>query len=123
MAFSDPTWVNYCLDVLREVSCTHDVAILAYCFMPDHLHPLVHNKGNSSIIRFVKDLKKFTGYHYKKQTGRQLWHKSYHDHFVRSEEVSSPSHGTFSPIPYEPAWSLSRPTTRLPVRSNGGVPR
>ena len=86
VAFDSAVWVDRCLAVLCKSSEKHDIAVLAYCFMPDHVHLLIHNEGKSSVIRFVKDFKQFTGYQYKKQTGIRLWHKSYYDHVLRRGE-------------------------------------
>jgi putative transposase len=85
-AFLSPSWVNYCLAVLQRISDKHNVSVLAYCFMPDHIHFLMHNAGRSSIVSFTKDFKQLTGFHYKRQTGAQLWQKSYYDHFLRRDE-------------------------------------
>ncbi|MEK7247534.1 MAG: transposase, partial [Chloroflexota bacterium] len=85
-AFASADWVVHCLDVLRGSAVEHRIAVLAYCFMPDHVHLLVHNTGTASVVRFVKDFKQFTGYRYKRTAGATLWQKSYHDHFLRNHE-------------------------------------
>lgn len=60
--------------------------VLAYCFMPDHLHVITSGNEESNLIKFIKKFKQITGYNFKKATGSKLWQKSYHDHIVRKEE-------------------------------------
>jgi putative transposase len=85
-AFLSAVWVSHCLSVLRNAAAKHKVAVLAYCFMPDHVHLLVHNTGRSSIVSFVREFKQMTGFCYKRRTGEQLWQRSYYDHFLRRDE-------------------------------------
>jgi putative transposase len=85
-AFLSAAWVTFCLNVLRSVGAKHKMSVLAYCFMPDHVHLLVQNTGRSSIVSFVKEFKQLTGFYYKKRTGVHLWQKSYYDHFLRRDE-------------------------------------
>jgi putative transposase len=85
-AFASHSLTSSCLAQLEQSAARHSVAILAYCFVPDHVHLLMRNGLRSSLIAFVKDFKQFTGYNYKKATGVTLWQKSYFDHFIRSDE-------------------------------------
>ncbi len=75
-----------CVTALRIVATKHAAGILAYCFMPDHVHLLVHCPERTFLPDFIRDFKQATGFRFKKQTGCQLWQKSYHDHVLRSEE-------------------------------------
>ena len=62
--------------------------------MPDHLHLLVGAGANADLMGFVKRFKQATGWWFlnrylagsPKASPTSLWHKSYHDHVVRSEE-------------------------------------
>ncbi len=40
--------------------------VLAYCFMPDHLHLLLASKGESRLTDFMRAFKHRSGYHCKK---------------------------------------------------------
>jgi putative transposase len=61
--------------------------LLAYCFMPDHLHMLVQGQEDSSnLVRFVQRYKQLTAYEYKKRTASKLWQDSYFDRTLRSNE-------------------------------------
>ncbi len=61
-------------------------SIIAYCFMPDHIHILTSGDERINLIKFVKQFKQITGYNFKKATGRRLWQKSFYDHVVRKDE-------------------------------------
>lgn len=65
------------------------IAILAYCFMPDHLHILA--TGTSPLgdaRRFITRAKQATGYAYSQDTGQRLWQRYSWDHVLRSDEVT-----------------------------------
>jgi REP element-mobilizing transposase RayT len=62
--------------------------------MPDHLHLLVDTEDDANLIGFVKRFKQTTGWWFRnrylagslKASPASLWHKSYYDHVLRSEE-------------------------------------
>ncbi len=74
------------LDSLNSISSEMDFFILAYCFMPNHLHILTTGGEDANLINFIKKFKQVSGYNFKKITEEKLWQKSYHDHVVRKEE-------------------------------------
>ena len=74
------------LNSLNNISSEMDFSIIAYCFMPDHLHILTSGNERINLIKFVKQFKQITGYNFKKATGRRLWQKSFYDHVVRKDE-------------------------------------
>ena len=77
--------------VLSQISRSasdHDFAILAYCFMPDHLHLLVEGLADASDFRrFVTSAKQYSGFHYHKMFGRGLWQRYVFEHVLRDDEV------------------------------------
>ena len=84
--FLNATTVTTCIDILRQISKPL-FEIYAYCFMPDHLHLLiVAMQENVDLIRFIKDFKQQTGFHFKQESGSPLWQKSYYDHVLRKDE-------------------------------------
>lgn len=85
-AFADKGLVESCIATLRSCAERHGFAVLAYCFMPDHLHLLVEGSAESDIPQFVKDFRQRTGYAYRRVSGEALWQKSYYDHVLRREE-------------------------------------
>ena len=55
--------------------------------MPDHVHSLLEGTAPDSGLRqFAKDAKQYSGFHYKREYGKQLWQPSYYDHVLRDEE-------------------------------------
>jgi len=76
--------------VLLQISRSaeqHDIAVLAYCFMPDHLHLLVAGQNETSeAVRFISLAKQLTGYRYRQATGDQLWQRSSWDRVLRADD-------------------------------------
>jgi putative transposase len=76
--------------VLREIlrtsaECAFDV--LAYCFMPDHLHLLVQsNSPDGRLIPFVKLCRQRTTIAISRGDGALLWQRGYHERTLRSDE-------------------------------------
>jgi putative transposase len=78
--------VGNILEELMHCATAYDFSIIAYCFMPDHLHLLVAGKDNSSLKKFIKIFKQKTAYNFKTKNSNILWQRSYYDHVVRKEE-------------------------------------
>ena len=66
------------------------ISVLKFCIMLNHLHLLISVEGgtsgtpsrtNETIPAFVSTLKRYIN----RAFGAQLWHRSYHDHIVRSD--------------------------------------
>jgi len=76
--------------VLRHIlraATENRFAIIAYCFMPDHLHLLVEGKSPSSDLQqFGKYAKQYSGFSYKREHGRHLWQPSFNDRVLRSDD-------------------------------------
>jgi putative transposase len=72
---------------VREAAAAHAFAVLAYCFMPDHLHLVVEGKTEAADLkRFVKAWKQKTGFEYSERCGNRLWQVGFFDHVLRSDE-------------------------------------
>jgi putative transposase len=80
--------VALCLDKLREASDRTGFDVLAYCFMPDHLHLLVQATRDADLVAFMRLFKQLSGYAYRRATGdpEVLWQTSYYDHILRRED-------------------------------------
>jgi putative transposase len=78
--------------VLRQIlhSATEQaVAIVAYCFMPDHLHLLIEAQAESSdCLRFISRAKQFSGFHFKQVFGEPLWQRYGFEHVLRNDEAT-----------------------------------
>ena len=77
-----------CLERLREAAARAHFEVVAYCFMPDHLHLLVQTGDGADLVGFVRLFKQRSGYAYRRLTGdpEVLWQKSYYDHVLRRDE-------------------------------------
>src|SRR6476660_194400 len=64
----------------------HQFVIVAYCFMPDHLHLLADGVSDGSDLRaFIKAAKQYSGYHFKQQHHTKLWQRYGYEHALRDE--------------------------------------
>jgi putative transposase len=85
--FDEPAVVASVLAQLRLTAAREAFALLAYCFMPDHLHLLISGeREDSDLRRFVVRFRQATGYRHCRATGRRLWQEGYYDHVLRDAE-------------------------------------
>ena len=76
-----------CAAKLIEAAARSSFAVMAYCLMPDHVHVLLHGTtADADLVKCLKLFKQITGFAFKKQAGRQLWQRSFHDHVLRGDE-------------------------------------
>jgi len=72
--------------ILRAAS-DEGFAIVAYCFMPDHLHLLVlAERETSNCLRFITRAKQFSGFYYKQRCGERLWQRYGFERVLRKDE-------------------------------------
>jgi putative transposase len=72
--------------LLSRAAAGNGFDVLAYCFMPDHVHLLVEGNEGADLIEFVRVFKQRTAYYYKNAAGNPLWQRSFHDRVLRGEE-------------------------------------
>ena len=85
--FNNSQTVSEMLEYLSESASRQNFQILAYCFMPDHVHFLIGaNDSDADLIKFIKHFKQKTGYEFKKKHGINLWQRSFYDYILRKEE-------------------------------------
>ena len=85
--FVSDSIVNPALLQIRQAARDEGYALLAYCFMPDHLHLLVEGTTETSDLRrFVQVAKRRSGAVYAREWGSRLWQEGYYDRVLRSEE-------------------------------------
>ena len=88
--FNDAQNVEAVLTTIRRSAEAHEFAVLAYCFMPDHVHLIVSALSESADLqKFVAKWKQVSGFAHKQRTGEALWQPSYFDHVLRDEEETS----------------------------------
>ncbi len=83
--FAEARWARWCEDELVCRVTEAGADLLAYVVMPDHMHALI-SQYNGTLGTLMKKFKQVTGFHFKRETGLELWQKSYYDHVVRKEE-------------------------------------
>lgn len=74
---------------LRRACARFEIAILAYCFMPDHLHLLLAAESERADLKAcVKWFKQTTGYAYRRHHQEALWQPGYYDRVLRDDEAT-----------------------------------
>ena len=72
---------------LIRVASLSRFELLAYCFMPDHMHMMVQGQNDASdLINFVRRFKQMTGYRHKRTSGESLWQQSFFDRVLRRDD-------------------------------------
>jgi putative transposase len=88
-AFLTAAIVDPVLSQLRQCVSVEQFALIAYCFMPDHVHVLVEGVSEGSHLpRLVACWKQQTGYWYGRKGGSSLWQSGYYDHVLRDDEAT-----------------------------------
>ena len=87
MVFIDSNVVQVALAQVLQSAVLHAFAVLAYCFMPDHLHLLAAGQLESADLNaFAKDVKQRIGYHAPRPRAATIWQKGYYDRILRDDE-------------------------------------
>ena len=64
-------------------------ALVAYCFMPDHVHLLVGGTcENSDGKRFISRAKQYSGFYYKQRHQQRLWQRYPFERVLRNNEAT-----------------------------------
>ncbi|MGH7801997.1 MAG: REP-associated tyrosine transposase [Thermodesulfobacteriota bacterium] len=85
--FNNYETVSEVVKQLKETADKLNFQILAYCFMPDHVHLLVGlNEADADLIGFIRHFKQKTEYDFRKRHDINLWQRSFYDHILRKEE-------------------------------------
>ena len=85
--FVDASIVDGSCTQLLESANEWGFEVLAYCFMPDHLHVLAEGRAeNADLIAHAKDIKQRVAYYHPLRTG--LWQKGFYDHVLRDDEAT-----------------------------------
>jgi REP-associated tyrosine transposase len=85
--FVDAGCVALVRDQLLRTAGENMAEVIAYCFMPDHLHVLVEGRApRSDLIVCATAFRQRSGYSYKRLCGTRLWQEGYFDRVLRDEE-------------------------------------
>ena len=87
--FTKQEAVDLVLTQISRAAAEYQFEIIAYCFMPDHLHLLVEGKSDSSDCkRFMAHAKQYSGFYYSKAYRSTLWQRYGFEHVLRDEEIT-----------------------------------
>ncbi|HVL66074.1 MAG TPA: transposase [Vicinamibacterales bacterium] len=86
--FRDPTTVDLVWKQFLRSGREHATAVLAYCFMPDHVHLVAEGREEySDLKRFVARAKQYAAHQYScANQGRRLWQRYGFEHVIRDDE-------------------------------------
>jgi putative transposase len=88
-AFLTGSIVDLVLEQFRKTSTIEGFAILAYCFMPDHVHLLVDGTRElSDLQRFAKLAKQRSGAAHALSGSGRLWQDGYYERVLRDDDAS-----------------------------------
>ena len=88
--FKDVDAVEMVLSQLLRCVLRSDLAVLAYCFMPDHLHALlVAESDTASVLECVRLFKQVTAFGHRRQTGDALWQAGFFERVMRDSEEAA----------------------------------
>lgn len=88
--FTDSRHVAIVSEQFQCASGEESFAVVAYCFMPDHVHLLVAGESDDADLkRFSKLAKQYSGFYFRRSTGLALWQRSGFERSLRSEETTA----------------------------------
>jgi putative transposase len=86
-AFSDAAAVSVVWSQFLRAAYNQSFAIIACCFMPDHVHVVVEGqREDADLKRFVTSAKQSSAYYYRATFRRHLWQRYSFDRVLRDDE-------------------------------------
>jgi REP-associated tyrosine transposase len=87
--FVKPDAVELVRTQIERAGVDYRISVIAYCFMPDHVHLLVEGQADDSDCRqFISRAKQYSGFHYKAKYGRRLWQRYGFERVLRNEDAA-----------------------------------
>lgn len=88
-AFTNEDAVALVWEHIQQRATELGFAVLAYCFMPDHVHLLIEGLTEASDCRhFISRAKQFSGFYYARRFGGRLWQRYGYERVLRSDEAT-----------------------------------
>jgi len=85
--FVDDGSVAIVLTQLARAAAAERFLVIAYCFMPDHLHVLVEgDQEGADFQEFVRIFKQQSAFYWKRARKQTLWHRSYWERVLRDHD-------------------------------------
>ena len=80
-----------CNQILQSAEL-FDMDLIAYCFMPDHVHVLVEGCTDRADLRaFVHQAKQRAAFAFTRKWAGPLWQPSYYDRVLRDDDATLPA--------------------------------
>jgi putative transposase len=87
--FTTSRAVDLVVSQMLRAARDEEFALVAYCFMPDHVHMLVEAQADTSdCLRFIKQAKQYSGYYYSKAFRNRLWQRYGFERILRNDEAT-----------------------------------
>ena len=85
--FTNLSVVGLVREQILSAARANHFAVIAYVFMPDHVHLLVEGKrADADLKAFAHLAKQRTGFVYAREHRHRLWQPSYYDRVLRDDE-------------------------------------
>jgi putative transposase len=89
IVFVETVVVDVALAQILQSAALHAFVVVAYCFMPDHLHLLpAGQSAGADLIAFAKDVKQRVGYHAPLPRAGTIWQRGYYERILRDDEAT-----------------------------------
>jgi putative transposase len=87
--FVDDRHVALVSEQFQRASHEQAFAVIAYCFMPDHVHLLIAGeRDDADLKRFTKHAKQYSGFYFRQLTGLCLWQRYGYERVLRNAEAT-----------------------------------
>jgi putative transposase len=87
--FVDRQHVALVREQFQRASREQAFAVIAYCFMPDHVHLLIAGeRDDADLKRFTKYAKQYSGFYFRQLNGLFLWQRYGYERVLRNEEAT-----------------------------------
>jgi putative transposase len=85
--FTDVAVVDLVMAQFQRAGCDESIAIVAACFMPDHVHLVVEGaREDADLKRFISRGKQLSGFYFKQAYKKTLWQRYGYERVLREEE-------------------------------------
>lgn len=89
--FANANAVTLVRTQIERAATEQQFALIAYGFMPDHLHALVEGSTTDADgLVFIARAKQYSGFHYRKSFEARLWQRYGFERVLRNEEDTVP---------------------------------
>lgn len=87
--FANEEYLDLFRQILQTTKELHPFIMIAYVFLPDHMHLLFRPVGGSNFSKIMQSAKSYFTYSYKEMLGidgsMKFWQKRFRDHLIRDD--------------------------------------